>query len=160
MLGLGGVPISNVVRSSNKLHPKPLMDEQVSAYKTYDEEMIKRSLISVAGNTQGTEEDGPFNEFFIADRSKVWNLISPLIIKTEAWPHIKNARTSRDGIKAMLTFHHHFMGPNNVDYIQKQAEQKLLSLSYQVERNNCTFKRFVTAHKGHCTIIEGLTDHR
>ena len=122
--------------------------------------MFKRAPIIAAGNTLGIEEYTLFEESLITDRGKVWDLISPLIIKTEACPHIKNARTSRDGIKAMLTFHHHFMGPNNVDYIQKQAEQKLLSLSYQVERNNCTFKRFVTAHKGHCTIIEGLTDHR
>ena len=59
----------------------------------------------------------------------------------------------------MLAFHDHFLGPNNVNHIQKHAEQKLLSLSYQVERKNWKFKRFSTTHKEQNTILEGLTDH-
>ena len=51
------------------------------------------------------------------------------------------------------------MEPNNVNHIQKQAEQKLLSLLYQGEKKNWEFKLFVTAHKENHTILEGLTDH-
>ena len=56
-------------------------------------------------------------------------------------------------------FHDHFMVPSNIENIQKQAEQKFLSLSYQGESKKWTFERFVTAHKEHHTILEGLTDH-
>ena len=59
----------------------------------------------------------------------------------------------------MLASHDHFMGPNNVDHIQKQAEQKLLSLSCQGERKNCTLERFVNVNKEQHTIMEGFTDH-
>ena len=98
------------------------MDDPVTAYETHDEEMVKRAPIVVAGNPQGIEEDSPFDDSFISDRGKLWDLISALIIKREAWPHIKQARTIRDGRKAMLAFHDHFLGPTNVDHIQKQAE--------------------------------------
>ena len=59
----------------------------------------------------------------------------------------------------MLAFHDKFLGPNNVDHINKQGKQKLLSLSYQAERRNWTFKRFVTEQKDQNIILEGLTDH-
>ena len=58
-----------------------------------------------------------------------------------------------DGRKAMLAFRDQFLGPNNVDHIQKQAGKKLLSLSYQAERKNLTFERFVTLHKEQYTIL-------
>ena len=109
--------------------------------------MVKRAPIIAAGNPLGTEEGFPFNDDFVFDRGKVWDLIYPIIVKTEAWPRIERARTIRDGRKAMMVFYDHFLGPNNVDCIQKQAEQKIFSLSYQGERKNWNFGRFVTAHK-------------
>ena len=84
----------------------------------------------MAGNPTGTEEDGPFDDSFVADKEKIWDLISPIIIKIEAWTHIKHARTSRGGINAILAFHDKFLGTNKVDHIQMQIGQKLLSLSY------------------------------
>ena len=119
MRGGSRVPLSYVVRSSNELHPKTSVDDLVTAYATHDEEIVKRATIIATRNNPGIEEDGPFNNSFVADRGKLWDLISPLIIKTEAWPHIKHARTSRDRRKAILAFNDQFMGPNNVDYIQK-----------------------------------------
>ena len=58
-----------------------------------------------------------------------------------------------DGRKAVLAFHDHFLVPKNVDHFQNQAEKNLLSLSYQVERKNFTFERFVTLHKEQYTIL-------
>ena len=84
--------------------------------------MVKRATIIAEGNPLGTEEDVPFDDSFVADIRKVRDLISPLIIKTEACPHTKHARKRRDGRKEMLAFYDHFMGPNNVNEIQKQAE--------------------------------------
>ena len=131
MQGGSGISLSYVTREINKLHPKPSVDNPVTAYTTHNEDMVKRALIIVEGNKLGAEEDTPFKNSFLTDRGKVWDLIYPLIIRTEVWPHIKLARTSHDGRKAMLEFHDPFLGPKNVDHIQKQAEHKLLSLSYQ-----------------------------
>ena len=154
MQGGSGVPFIYVVRESNELHPKPSIDDPVAIYETHDEDMVKRAPILEELNPQGTEEDAPFDNSFIADRGEIWYFISPLIIKKETWTHIKRTRMSRDGRKAMLAFRDQFLGPNNVDHIQKQAGKKLLSLSYQSERKNWNFERFVIAQK------EGLTDHR
>ena len=55
MRGGSGVPISYVLRSSNELHSKPLLDDMVIAYATHDEEIIKRALIIATGNPLGTE---------------------------------------------------------------------------------------------------------
>ena len=98
-----------------------MVDDPVISYVTHDEEMVKRAKIVATGNMLGTEHYGPFNESFVADRGKVWDIISQLIIKKEAWLHIKHSRTSRDGRKSMLEFHDHFLVPNSVDHIQKQA---------------------------------------
>ena len=159
MRGGNGVPLSYTVRPTDELMPKPSADDPSTEYSTYDEEMVKRAPIIVAGNANCTESDGPFDDTFVGDRGKVWDLICPLLITTEAWPHVKSARKNRDGRKAMLAFYDHFLGPNNIDHIQKQAETKLLSLSYQGERKNWNFEKFVTSHKEQHTILEGLTDH-
>ena len=90
--------------------PKPSADDPSTEYSTYDEEMVKRAPIIVAGNTNGTEQDGPFDDTSVGDRGKVWDLICPLLITTEAWPHVKSARKIRDGRKAMLAFYDHFLG--------------------------------------------------
>ena len=60
----------------------------------------------------------------------------------------------------MLALHDHFLVTNNVNHIQKQDGQKLLSISYQGKRKNWTLERIITAHKVQHTILEGLTDHR
>ena len=70
MRGGSGVPLSCVVRASNKLHPKTSIDDPVTDYVTRDEEMVKRAPIITAGNTLGTEEDGPFDDSFVSDREK------------------------------------------------------------------------------------------
>lgn len=159
MRGGSGVPLSYVARPTNELIPKPSDEDPSTGYGTHDEEMVKRAPIIKTGSMNGTEQDGPFDDTFMGDSGKVWDLISPLLITTEAWPHVKSARKSRNGRKAMLAFHDHFLGPNNISHIQKQAESKLLTLTYQGERKNWNFERFVTSHKEQHTILESLTDH-
>ena len=47
------------------------MDDPVASYQTHGEEMVKRAMIIAAGNKQGTEKDGLFEYYFIADKGKV-----------------------------------------------------------------------------------------
>ena len=99
MQGGSGVLFSYVVRSINYIHPKLSVDDLVTSYATHDEDMFKRAPIIAAVNPLGMEEDGPFSDYFIADIGKLRDILSPLIIKTEAWTHIKRTRTSRDSSK-------------------------------------------------------------
>ena len=105
MRGGNGVPLSYTVRPTDKLMPKPSADDPSTEYSTYDEEMVKRAPIIVAGNTNGTESDGPFDDTFVGDWGKVWDLICPFLITTEAWPHVKSARNNHDGMKATHAFY-------------------------------------------------------
>ena len=99
MRRFSGVPLSYVMRASNEIYPKTSVNDPITAYATHDEEMVKRAPIIATENPLETEEDGPFDNSFVFGRGKVWDLVSPLIIKAEAWPHIKLARTSSDGRK-------------------------------------------------------------
>ena len=63
-----------------------------------------------------------------------------------------------DGHKTMLAFYDHFVVPNNVNHLQKQADIKLQNLMYARERNNWYFERFVNEQKEQHTILEGLTN--
>ena len=75
MRGGSGVLLSYVVRASNEIHLKPSVDDTITAYTTHYEDMVKRAPIIAAVNHMGTEEDPPFNDYFVADRGKVWDLI-------------------------------------------------------------------------------------
>ena len=71
MRGGSEVPLSYVVRKSNELHPNTEVDDPVTSYTTTDADMFKRAPIITEGNPLGTEEDGPFDDSFVADRGKV-----------------------------------------------------------------------------------------
>ena len=50
----------------------------------------------------------------------------------------------------------HYLGPNNVDHVVSAAENILQNLVYHGERNNNTFKRYITIQKKQHTILENL----
>ena len=67
------------------------------------------------------KEDRPFDENFIGDRGNIWDLISTLLHVTDAWPHVRGARSNPDGQKAMLAFYDHFGGKTtSVNFRSKQ----------------------------------------
>ena len=53
MRGGRWVPLSYVVREITKLHPKPSVDDPVTAYATHDEDIVKRAPLIVTGNPLG-----------------------------------------------------------------------------------------------------------
>ena len=128
MIGGRGVLLSYFVMASNKIHANTEVDDLVTSYATHNEEMVNMAPIILAGNLLGMEEDGPLDDYFVADRRKVWDIIYPLIIKTETWKHIKRARTICERRKAMLAFHDHFMGPKT-----------LTTSKSKQNRSSCTF---------------------
>ena len=97
-----------------------------NTYANYDEEMVKIVPIIEPGNAaNATESDWNFVNTFIRDREKILDIIYPYLHVTDTWPHVKSARKNRDGRKSMLAFYDHYLGPDNVDHLQKQAEMKL-----------------------------------
>ena len=93
--------------------------------------MLKRVLIiEPVHSANATEEDGPFSDTFVGGRGKVWDFISPLVHDTDAWPYVKSSSNNRNYWKDMISFYDHFLVPNNVDHLQKQAEIKLQNPTY------------------------------
>ena len=131
-----------------------------NTYTNYNEEMVKIVPITEPGNAaNATEEYGPFSDTFIKDRGNVWDIIPPLLHVTDACTHVNSNMRNHDGWKAIIEFYDHFLGPNNMNHLQKQAEMKLQNLTYAGEIKNWNFERFLTDHKEQNTIIEGLNKH-
>ena len=121
--------------------------------------MVKRVPIIDPGHAANSTEDyGNFDDTSIVDIGKVWDLVSPLLNVTYAWSHVKGDMRNCDGHKTMLAFYDHFVVPNNVNHLQKQADIKLQNLMYARERNNWYFERVVNEQKEQHTILEGLTN--
>ncbi|KAI2496193.1 hypothetical protein MHU86_18332 [Fragilaria crotonensis] len=53
----------------------------------------------------------------------------------------------------------HFLGPNNVDNMATQAEDKLKNTVYNGEQRRWDFERYVNVHKQQHSIMEGLVEH-
>ena len=89
MRGVSGVPLSYAVRENNELHPKPSIDDPVTAYATHDEEMIKRAPIIATGNSLGTEEYGPLYYSFVTDRVR-YGILYPHLSPKQRPGHTSN----------------------------------------------------------------------
>ena len=109
--GCDGVPLRYVAQP--KSDPMPIVEssDTSNTYATYDEEMVKIVLMIEAGHAANAREEyGCFSDTFIRYRRKFWDIISPLLHVTNAWPHVKSARNNRNGQKATLAFYDHFLG--------------------------------------------------
>ena len=73
--------------------------------------------------------------------------------------YVKTFQRARDGRGAFLALRDHYLGPNNVDNMDSQAEKKLTMTTYTGERCCWTFEKHVTLHKDQHSILERLTKH-
>jgi hypothetical protein len=61
---------------------------------------------------------------------------------------------------AYLAFYTHLLGPNNVDNMAMQAEQRLNSTVYNHgEQRRWDFEKYANVHKQQHSILEGLVEH-
>ncbi|KAI2505147.1 hypothetical protein MHU86_9335 [Fragilaria crotonensis] len=60
---------------------------------------------------------------------------------------------------AYLALWTHYLGPNNVDNMATQAEQKLQSTVYNGEQRRWDFEKYINVHKQQHSILEGLVEY-
>jgi hypothetical protein len=114
------------------------------------DEMIARSPhVDAAGNPTSS---------FIADRQKVWDLISSITRDKDCWTYVKPAQRARNGRMAFMGLHNRYLGPNNVDNMAAMAESKLATLQYAGEKKRWNWEKYVRAHSENHSILEGLVD--
>ena len=70
--------------------------------------------------------------------------------------YVKTFQRARDGRGIFLALRDHYLGPNNVDNMDSQAEKKLTMMTYTGEHCCWTFEKYVTLHKDQPSILEGV----
>ena len=150
-LGTTKIPLAYIIRPEVEVTPSA--DDPPANYDTVQEEMVAR-----APHHDGA--DPPVNlQAYKDDNIKVSKMLADLLRNSDGWTYIKKAARKRDGRQAFLALKNHFLGPNNVDNMAKQAEDKLGSTTYLGEQRRWTFEKYVRIHVDQHTILEGLTEH-
>ena len=100
------------------------------------DELIDRAPIRVgnAGNAAYTDD-------YLADRSKVWELISDITRYQDCRSYVRPAQRTRDGRLAFLGLKNHYLGKNNVNNMSSSAEAKLKDKSYSGEKCRWNFEK-------------------
>lgn len=155
-LGTDDVPLSYVIREAVDVpaaNLNPAAGQPNSPYETVEQEMIER-----APHHDGTPNQIP-TESYLADRTKVWEIISGLTRDHACWTHVKPAQRHRDGRMAFRRLWDHYLGPNNVDNMANAAETRLENVTYSAERKRWNFEKYVKAHLDQHQILEGLVKY-
>jgi hypothetical protein len=151
-LGERKIPLAYVVRKHVAV---PEGVDPSTNYPTIQDEMIARAPHTVIA-MDGTIMPDPI---YLVNREKVWDIISKITQDHSAWTYVKPAQKTRDGRMAYNGLYQHFLGPNNVDNMATQAEDKLKNTVYNGEQRRWDFERYVNVHKQQHSIMEGLVEH-
>ena len=146
-LGETGIPLAYVVREEVAVP----VDDPEGGYPSVQDEMIARAPhLDGAGNRLPT---------YLADRLRVWELVSELCRDQDCWSYIKPAQRTRDGRLAYWNLFNHYLGPNNVDNMATTAEKRLQVTSYHGEKKRWNFEKYVKTHVDQHAILSSLTEH-
>jgi hypothetical protein len=77
----------------------------------------------------------------------------------DCWTYVKPAQRTKCGRRALLLLYNHFIGPNNIDKMESEAEAKLGSVSYTGERKKWTWEKYVHIHAEQHPVLNGCTDY-
>ena len=150
-LGERKIPLAYVIRKTVDLPT----DETPTSYPTIQDEMIRRAPQTFTTAAGVTAPD----PIYLVNRGKVWDIISKITRDHSAWTYVKPAQKTRDDRMAYDGLYQHFLGPNNVDNMATQAEDKLKNTVYNGEQRRWYFERYVNVHKQQHSIMEGLKEH-
>ena len=140
------LPLSYTIRDEEEVDVAP-----AAGYHTKQHELILRAPIDGA--------DGEHTADYLADRGRVWDLLSELCTDHECFSYIRPAQKTRDGRMAFQRLKEHYLGTNNVDTMSSAAEKKLASTVYRGEMRRWNFERYVKVHVNQHAILEGLEDY-
>ncbi|KAI2513671.1 hypothetical protein MHU86_811 [Fragilaria crotonensis] len=124
-LGERKIPLAYVIRKDEAI---PTGADPPTNYPTKQDEMIARAPHFTLGDDNVRVPD----PVYLANREKVWDIISKITRDHSSWTYVKPAQRARDGRMAFHGLYQHFLGPNNVDNMAAQAEDKLKSTVYNV----------------------------
>jgi hypothetical protein len=147
-LGETGIPLAYVVRKDEAV--PPAANDPSNNYDSRFEEMVAR-----AGHS---DVNGELLDTFVADRQRVWELLSAICRDSDCWTYLKTAQRTKDGRLAYRSLYDHYLGPNNVDNLATMAERRLSSLTYNGETRRWDFEKYVRNQVDQHLVLEALTE--
>ena len=147
-LGVSKIPLAYIVRAAVAV---PEGADPAGNYDSKQDELIARA--------PHVDADNEPTATYLADRLKVWELISDLTREHDCWTYVRPAQRSRNGRMAFVGLKGHYLGANNVDNMSSKAEKRLQSTSYGGEKRRWDFEKYVKVHVDQHAILEGLTVH-
>jgi hypothetical protein len=99
------------------------------------------------------------NQAYASDSMEVWSYMANITRAHDCWTYVKPAQRTKYGIFAFLLLWNHFLGPNNVDNMASEAEDKIGSVSYTGKRKKWTWEKYVQIHAEQHAVLNGLTDY-
>ena len=144
------IPLAYVFRAKELM---PAVTPIVGYWSLQDE------LIARAPIREGNASNAAYMADYLADRSKVWELILDLARYQECWLYVRPAQRNRDGRFVLLGPKNHYLGENNVNYMSSCAEAKLKDTSYSGEKRRWNFEKYIKTHVDQHAILTGLFKH-
>ena len=117
------------------------------------QEMIARTPIMDPNNPNDKHPT------FVQDNQKVWALMQPILVGTQAWAYARSYARTRDRRSAIKGIKDHFLGTNTVNNRITEAESKLNSSTYNGEKRRWNFEAYVRLHTEQHAILSDLEDH-
>ncbi|KAI2507366.1 hypothetical protein MHU86_7086 [Fragilaria crotonensis] len=151
VLGERMIPLAYVVRKEEAIPD----DDANATYPTIQDEMIARAPHYTL-NAENVRVPDPV---YLANRGRVWDIISQITREHPCWTYVKPAQKTRDGRMAYHGLYLHYLGPNNIDNMATMAEQKLKDTVYNGEQRRWDFEKYINVHKQQHSVMEGLVEH-
>ncbi len=134
-LGETGVPLSYVVRKNvePQADPDPAAPNRHYGWATPQLVMINRAPIMDPADPEA------YCGTFLLDSETVWQKLKDLLSGEPCWTFIKPTSQSRNGRKAFMNLWDNYLGPNTVNNMPDELENRLSRLEYKGERRNFKF---------------------
>ena len=139
-LGVTKIPLAYVVREEEAV---PAADP-AGGYTSLQDELIARAPF------RETAAPNDYTATYLADRSRVWELISDITREHDCWTYVRPAQRTRDGRMAFTGLKQHYLGANMVDNMSARLEHKLQTTTYTGEKRRWNFEKYVKTQEDQC----------
>ena len=120
---------------------------------------MQDKLIACTPIRVGNAGNAAYTADYLADRSKVWELISDHTRDQDCWFYVRPAQRTRDGRLAFLVLKNHYLVDNNVNNMSSRAGAKIKDTSYSGEKRWWNFEKYVKMHVNQHAILTSLIEH-
>ena len=96
---------------------------------------------------------------FKIDNALVSQILFKIFIEMDAFVYMKQRKDSQDVPAVYLDIHKQYLGTDHVARQTAEADRKLQLSSYDSEKKEWDWDKFVTLHKENHAIIDSLTDY-